>query len=110
MLFVMPMKFSMNTSRNLVNDYVAIIWCLVEYFAVSSMRFSKECSGRLTSYRRASITSCAVSEVAQNKGGYLYHPICRQFGTTMLISSILFFRIKVWHHIPKVPLILVVYL
>ena len=70
-----------------MNDALDVSRCLVECCAVSCMRLLKGYSGRLTSCRSTSITSHAISEAEQDTGEYLHHHICRQFGTTMLISS-----------------------
>ena len=84
----------MNTPMRFMNDAVAVSWWMVEYCVLSSMQLLKGWSGRLTYSRRSSITSCAVSEATQRKGGDLHHTIYRQLGTTMLISSIYLVRAK----------------
>ena len=71
-----------------MNDDVSMIEWMVESCDVSSIKLMKGFSGTLNSCRRSSITSHDVSEVKHKKGGDLHHPVCKQFYTTMLISSI----------------------
>ena len=85
-MFVIPMKFSINTSKRFMNDSVDVNWRKMKSCAVPSMQLSKGGYGRLASLKRASITFHAVYEAAQKKGGDWHHPIFSQLGTTMLIS------------------------
>jgi hypothetical protein len=69
-VLVAPIKSSTNTSTRL--RYVAVACnqrSAEEGVASLSMLSSKGCLGRLTSCRRASITSLAVSDAAQKNGG-----------------------------------------
>ena len=59
-----------------------------------SWNYQKWWSGRLTYCRRASITSCAISEATKKRRKYSQNPICRQSGTNMLISSIYLVNVK----------------
>ena len=96
MLFVVTIKFPTDNSKRLMNDNVAVNKWLVESYFVSRIQWLKGFSGRITYCSRAYITSHAVFEASQKKGGDSHHPICRKFGTTMLISSISFVRANDW--------------
>ena len=85
--FVMAMKSSTNASSKLT--YAAAAWrrCTASVVAFCSISCSNRCLGRLTSVSKASMTSLAVSEAAQKKGGDSHHPIWSEFGTAILMSS-----------------------
>jgi len=87
-LLVAPTKSSTNTSTRLTYDAAADRRCHAVSLALSSILSSNLCSGRVTSCKRDSMTSRAVSESAQKNGGDSHYPICKQFGTTIFISSI----------------------
>ena len=56
-----------------------------EFFSIFS---SKQCMGRSAhDWRRLSTISRAVSVAAQKYGGDSHHPICRELGTTIYVSS-----------------------
>ena len=84
-----------------MNNAVAGSQWLVEYSVVSRMQLFKECYGILTSCMCSSITSLSIYEVAQNKGGDLHYPICRQLGMNTLISSIFLVGVKDGSRDPK---------
>ena len=87
-LFVIAQKSSTNTSSRLVVK--AAVWSLSHVSTFSSIFVSKWCDGQgVFAESKFSMMSRAVSVAAQKYGGDSHHPIWRELGTTISISSML---------------------
>ena len=87
-LLVAEINSSTKTSVRLKKDAVALRLLYADASVGLCTLSYKVWGGICTSCRSESMTSQAVSEAAQKKGGDSHHPIWRHLGTTVRVSSI----------------------